>query len=284
MKDHFAQKSHTKDAKPNMKRNNSNGEDQTEAKRFKQEKEKENVQFVRREQDSDEDEDVFCVTAEEDNVKINCKIGGVRISATIDSGCKSNLINEETWKYLKSHLILVTDKQKCSDKGFKSYSGHQLICMGMFTVQLDKYTSARFYVMEGNGESLIGRRTAKQMGILKINGVIVDIPVRDDVKPVIQPYRRIPVPLEKVVDEKIGNLLDQGIIEKVHGPPNWVSPLVVVPRNHSDDIRICVDMRRANQAADRENHPLPTFEDFLPRLGNAEYFSKIYIKNAFHQV
>lgn len=174
----------------------------------------------------------------------------------------------------------------------------------MFTAKLEignKSILAEFYVMEEEGDLLIGKITAKQLGILKIEenanqvstmgnefskikGVVVNIPVRGDVKPVIQPYRRVPVPVEKAVDEQIGQLLEQGIIEKVIGSPSWVSPLVIVPRNHSDDIRICVDMRRANQAVGKENHPLPTFEDFLPQLGNSRYFSKIDIRNAFHQV
>lgn len=116
----------------------------------------------------------------------------------------------------------------------------------------------------------------------KIRGITVDIPIKHEVKPVTQPYRRIPVPLEKAVDEKIDSLLKQGIIEKANGPSKWISPLVVVPKK--DDIRICVDMRRANEAVERENHPLPTFEDFLPHLARAVVYSKIDIKNAFHQV
>lgn len=114
--------------------------------------------------------------------------------------------------------------------------------------------------------------------------VILDIPIIQDAKPVVQAYRRVPVPLEKAVNKKIAEMLDQGIVEKVSGPSKWISPLVVVPRNNSDEIRICVDMRRANKAVERENHPLPTFEDFLPHLSKAKVYSKIDIKNAFHQV
>lgn len=58
--------------------------------------------------------------------------------------------------------------------------------------------------------------------------------------------------------------------------------MVIVPRNNSDEIRICVDMRRANEAVERENHPLPIFEDFIAELANAKVL--IDVKNAFHQV
>jgi hypothetical protein len=43
-------------------------------------------------------------------------------------------------------------------------------------------------------------------------------------------------------------------------------------------------MRRANEAIVRENHPLPTMEDILPRFNNAVYFTRLDIKNAFHQL
>lgn len=50
------------------------------------------------------------------------------------------------------------------------------------------------------------------------------------------------------------------------------------------EVRLCVDMRRANQAIIRENHPLPTMDKFLPKVKNAKYFSKLDIKDAFHQI
>lgn len=61
-----------------------------------------------------------------------------------------------------------------------------------------------------------------------------------------QPYRRVPVALEEAVDKKIDELLKQGIIEVVNGPSKWISPVVVVPKENY--VRICVDMRRANEA------------------------------------
>jgi hypothetical protein len=47
------------------------------------------------------------------------------------------------------------------------------------------------------------------------------------------------------------------IIEQVDGPTPWVSPIVVVP-NKTGEIRLCVDMREANKAVQREKHPMPT--------------------------
>lgn len=109
------------------------------------------------------------------------------------------------------------------------------------------------------------------------------LPIDEAVVPVSQPYRRVPVPMEKAVDRKIEELLQQDIIEPVDGYSDWMSPVVVVHKDQNE-VRICVDMRRANQAIKRENHPLPVMDDFLPHINGAKYFSKLDVKQAFHQI
>lgn len=73
------------------------------------------------------------------------------------------------------------------------------------------------------------------------------------------------------------------IIEKVKKPKSWVSPLVSILKENGD-LRLCVDMRRANQVIQRLNHPLPVFDDLISRFRNAQYFTSLDIKQPFHQV
>lgn len=249
------------------------------------------------------EEYVFCVTTGDDGSTMKCEIGGIVVSAIIDSGSKYNLLSEMTWKWLKSKAVMVSNQRKETDKIFRAYGGHELPQLGVFTAEIminGRREVTDFYVIQGNGRVLIGRDTAIAMGVLKIEsainevkamavtpigkikGVIVDIPIKADARPVAQSYRRIPIALEKAVDERINELMAQGIVEKVNGPSKWVSPVVAVPKG--DGVRICLDMRRANEAVERENHPLPTIEDFLPHLGKATMFSRLDVKNAFHQV
>lgn len=87
------------------------------------------------------------------------------------------------------------------------------------------------------------------------------------------------------MNEKIDELEKADIIEKVEKPKRWVSALVPLLKSN-ENVRLCVDMRRPNIAIIRlrENHPLPTMEQLLPRFRKAIFFSKLDIKNAFHQI
>lgn len=231
-------------------------------------------------------------------------IGGVKLAAVVDSGSRYNIVDGRAWEFLKSNLVQVTNERKTTSISFKSFGENPLTFVGVFEAKIatsKQSMNADFYVFKDYGRVLIGYETAISLGILKIGedsvdinqvetteeigkikGIMVNIPIDRNVTPVAQPYRRIPVALEETVNSKIDELLSIGIIEKVNGPSPWISPLVVVPKE--GDVRICVDMRRANEAVDRENHPLPIVEDFLPHMGEAKCFTKLDVKNAFHQV
>ena len=48
-------------------------------------------------------------------------------------------------------------------------------------------------------------------------------------------------------------------------------------------VRICVDMRLANEAIRRVRHPIPTVSDVSLALNGAKYFSKLDLSQAYHQ-
>lgn len=98
--------------------------------------------------------------------------------------------------------------------------------------------------------------------------------------PCFQPLRRIPIPLEFAVNEKLDELLKRDIIETKKGPATWVSPLVVAKKANGD-IRLCVDLRRVNEAVVRDRHPMPIIEDILMRIGKGKLWSVLDIKDAF---
>ncbi|XP_058461165.1 uncharacterized protein K02A2.6-like [Malaya genurostris] len=78
-------------------------------------------------------------------------------------------------------------------------------------------------------------------------------------------------------------MLRSDIIERVKGAPEWISPMVVVPKGQAD-VRLCIDMRYPNEAIQREHFPLPVIETFLNKLRGSVYFSKLDITSAFHHI
>ena len=121
-------------------------------------------------------------------------------------------------------------------------------------------------------------------GVGKLKNFQLQLHVDENVKPVVQPLRRLPFALRDKVGQKLRELEDGDIIERVEGPTPWVSPLVVIPKNNDTDVRICEDMRQANKAIVRERHPIPTIDEVLLDLNRSTVFSKLDIKSAYHQI
>ena len=90
-------------------------------------------------------------------------------------------------------------------------------------------------------------------GVGKLKDYQVKLHMNPDVPPMVQPVRRTPFSLRDKVKEKIEELIAMDIIESVEGPTPWLSPVVVVPKQN-DRIRLCTDMRRANEAIIRERY------------------------------
>ena len=84
----------------------------------------------------------------------------------------------------------------------------------------------------------------KGIGLLKEK---VKLHINPHVPTVAQPHRRIPFHMRKKVEQEIERLTRLDIIEEVSGPTTWVSPIVGIPKSN-DEIRICVDLRRTNEA------------------------------------
>lgn len=239
--------------------------------------------------------------------RITCLIGSVSVSMVIDSGSRYNIVDKDTWESLKAKNIEVEDMIRTTEKSFKAYGGASLTVIGTFKSWLEiagKRHMTLFYVVDQQGLPLLGLESATKFGVLKIElpnidvnnigenlkplstvkDIVVQLPIDTSIAPVSQPYRRVPVPVENAVDQKIDELLEQDIIEPVNGYSEWISPVVVVRKDQGSEVRICVDMRRANLAIKRENHPLPVIDDFLPHINGAKFFSKLDVKQAFHQI
>ncbi|XP_062535091.1 uncharacterized protein K02A2.6-like, partial [Armigeres subalbatus] len=204
------------------------------------------------------------------------KVGGVEIPMTIDSGSDANIITKSVWIEMKEAKVSVEEMSTDIDRTLLAYASNE----PMHIVGDQTAKDLRVLKVGLN----IGSVEVKQVKPFpKIRDVVVEIPIDPDVQPVQQPYRRPPIAMEEKIEETLRSLLERDIIEPAPGPSPWVSPLVPVLKD-SDKIRLCIDMRRANQAVLRETHPLPLVEELLGSVTGAVRFSKIDIKDAYHQV
>ena len=299
--DHFGSQCKTKTAKPPKP---------IREEKPKGKKKKKSVRYEGSERD--EDEYAFTVNSVTSPEKIEVTVGGVVVEMLIDSGASTNVIDKNLWSKLKQDKIKCVSRK--SDKKLYAYGSRQpLNVLGTFSALVrveGKEIEAEFVVINGEGAALLGRETAIQLGVLKLGTRIctvtssetimsdykeifegvgklkdyqVKLHVNPDVPPVAQPVRRTPFSLRDKVKEKIEELVAMDIIEPVEGPTPWVSPVVVVPKQN-DEIRLCVDMRRANEAIIRERYPIPTVHEVLQSLNQSTVFSKLDLKWGYHQL
>ena len=111
----------------------------------------------------------------------------------------------------------------------------------------------------------------------------ISLDIDPTVKPIAHPCRRIPFNLRGKIRDKTTELLDLGITEPVEGLAPWVNPVVIVPKNNGE-IRLCVDMRQANQAIMRRWYPIPTVDEVLHTMNGSKIFSKLDLKWRYHQL
>ncbi|KAK3751390.1 hypothetical protein QZH41_002583 [Actinostola sp. cb2023] len=235
-------------------------------------------------------------------------IGNKTVKCLIDSGAGVNVIDSHTYNKLNIPLS-PTSKKIYSYQATKQ----PLPVLGKFEADVISAVTntsniAQFYVVDGADGNLLGYKTATDLRLLHIVNTlstpkgtsIVDeysdcfkglgkmkdktakLHIDSSVKPLAQRHRRVPFHMRDQVEAELKNLQDLVIIERAEGPTPWVSPIVIVPKKVG--IRICVDMRAANEAIERERHPVPTVEDLIVDLNGSTVFSKIDLNQGYHQL
>jgi len=102
-----------------------------------------------------------------------------------------------------------------------------------------------------------------------------------EIKPIFQRPYRIPYSQREIVENKIKELCDRGIIRPSNSP--YSSPLVLVPKKDGS-LRLCVDFRRVNEVTKKDVYPLPLIQDMVDALNGSKYYSVLDLCQGYHQV
>ena len=118
-------------------------------------------------------------------------------------------------------------------------------------------------------------------GLGKLPGVY-HIETDPNVKPTQSNPRRVPIPVQEELKDKIDELEQIGVLAKVTEPTQWISNMVVVRKPNK--LRVCIDPLELNKAIIRNHYPTPTIDEVAPKLTNAKVFSVVDAKDGFLQV
>ena len=174
--------------------------------------------------------------------KIEVTVGGCRLNMVIDSGASTNIVDKQTWEWLKRNKLKCESTR--ADKKLYTYASQApLDVIGIFRCETsvgNTTVGAEFCVINGKGEYFLGRDTAVSLGVLKIEvdvaavstgpkiigellqqkypqvfkGVgklkdrTVQLHIDTDVRSIAQPIRRTPFSLRSKVEDKIFSKLD----------------------------------------------------------------------------
>ncbi len=219
--------------------------------------------------------------ANEDEWHVKLSMQGTAVEFKIDTGADITVMSEQTFLKLPCRPHLTKTLADIRSPGGK------LDCIGKFlacTERKGQNVSFWTYVVKGPyTNNLLSRKTACEMKLVsRVDSISTEdsvfgdfglldcepikIELRQDSNPYsISTSRRVPFPLLPKVEEELQRMLKSGIIEEVTEATDWCAPMVPVIKKNGK-VRICVDLKKLNEAVKRERFILPTLEDILPQL------------------
>ncbi|KAK0145431.1 hypothetical protein N1851_015677 [Merluccius polli] len=226
-------------------------------------------------------------------------VGSTPVEFKIDTGADVNIIREETYHSLRPKTPLEPANIPLDSPG------GELQCIGQFQSTVaykGKTHPLTAYVIRGRTVSnLLSRPLSVKMNLVRRveetvcstghlqaygeHGTLKTEPVRIQLKDNAQPYavhtaRRVPLPMLQKVREELQRMERNGIIERVTQPTDWCAPMVPVLKKSTGKARICVDLKRLNEAVRREQYILPITDEIIAKLSGATVFSEWFFPNS----
>ena len=268
--------------------------------------------------DESDDEYLFTVnTSSGNHPETQVEIGHTKVNILIDSGASVNLLNHNIYQRIKQNDNRIK-LFKRNARIFAYGTSTPLNLAGEFiaTVTSASGTSitAKFYVTQSKSKCILGYESSSSLGLITLNlnninpdqrdpdiqqiidkhakvfqgtGNLKDREVKLEIDPTItpvaQPTRKIPHSMKSKVNKKLAEMRDEGIIEKVLGATNWLSPLIEIPKK-SGYFRLVLDMRVPNTAPVRRRVQIPTVNEILQKMEGAKVFTEVDLSQGYLQL
>lgn len=244
---------------------------------------------------------------------VTCIVAGhSAIEFMIDSGAELNVLTESDWSLIKrgldmgqSELFDIDTQPRINVRAYATTEALKAVCSFKAWIKTKAggkpETFAEFIVIQGGTKSLLGRRTATEMRLLMIGlsvnlitkqqprkfpsmpGVEIDFDIDEKVPPIRNAYVSIPLHFREAANQRLNEMEQSEIIEKVKTAPRWISGMSAVPKG-KNDFRLIVNMRGPNKAIRRQFHQMPRVEEMKAKLSGAKIFTKLDLHSAFHHV
>jgi RNase H-like domain found in reverse transcriptase/Reverse transcriptase (RNA-dependent DNA polymerase)/Aspartyl protease len=118
-------------------------------------------------------------------------------------------------------------------------------------------------------------------GLPPERGVVHEINLQPGKEPPVGvTYRMSPLELQEV-EKQLEDLLEKRLIRPSNSP--YAAPILFV-RKKDGGLRMCVDYRKLNDITIKDKYPLPRMEEMLDQLSGAKVFTKIDLRQGYHQV
>ena len=275
------------------------------------------VRGLSEQQPSDTDEEfIYTIIPSKKTPETTVKVAEVPVQVIIDTGSSVNILNSEYFKKIKQQNPRIK-LQPTKTKVFAYGAQHPMHLLGQFTAEVQHNstkTTSTFLVTKENNTCLLSYNTSTGLGLLNINinSITIDhsnpriaqilqqhnkvfqgmgnlkncevkLEINPTVTPVTQNSRRLPHSMRKKVNEKLKEMEEQDIIEKVDGVTPWLSPLIPIPKK-GGDLRLVLDMRVPNQALERRRVQFPTVDDILHKMEGSTIFTEVDLSQGYLQI
>lgn len=223
------------------------------------------------------------------------------VSFKIDTGAQANVLPLSLAREFKARIMQ-------SSSRLLTYANEAIPQAGKVLLTLctpQGPNEVSFEVVDGSYSPILGLNSSVKLGIVQRvdnlnNQQILDefadcfqgmgclskehtIQINPEIRPVINRARRIPLSMADKVKAELDRMEQNGIIEKVDQPTDWVSSMVVIEKKDKS-VRICLDPRELNKAVLREHHHIPTLEDISFKFTNMTTFTIVDMKNGYWHV